>query len=717
MLKNKMSRCGIAAVSALTLIPLTYHLTHRPTGEIPSPSRPTAGSHPQNNSHSNCQTCNAQAPRDARQTSSDEIIGLIWETSSAQPASSATSLTITNGTPLADDFHIGERPSLVLENGHEIELEVKNRFIHGDGTVAVDAIVQGQPQGKLHLQWNHADDFFLGQIEYPHYPVAYEISKTDKGTPTITRHTIDQLICSEVHSSNKQVTYGLPAVNALQAAEAGEASGATDESSTTEEGASLIPALNSYPSATAVVYLDFDGQTVNGTSWGSSINATATGYTAAKITDIWQRVATDMEPFNLNVTTEESVFLAAPSAKRIRCIITPSNEWYGSNSAGGVAYLNSFRWSGDTPCWVFSDNLANGTKYIAEACSHEVGHTFGLSHDGKSSTTYYAGHGSGAVGWAPIMGNGYFKALTQWSKGEYSNATNTQDDLSIITSSSNGFGYRDDDHLDKHKGSTRMPRNGNNQVSGAGVIERRGDVDVFEVETGSGSISLDITPAMSISNLDIKVELHDAQGNILASSNPTTQTHASVSTIVDSGTYYLHVESTGYGNADTGSSNYASLGAYNITGQMAAVSIPTPYELTVDSLPENEREPNADPDGDGLSNLAEHVLGTNPSAPNATENFTSIDPTGATGADFLLDLPSEIPSDALYTVEATCDLSSETWDSIASRDSAGTWTKSSTVTVTEESGPNGKRRFRITDASGQSWTCRFMRVRFEIATY
>jgi serralysin len=47
-------------------------------------------------------------------------------------------------------------------------------------------------------------------------------------------------------------------------------------------------------------------------------------------------------------------------------------------------------------------------KYTAEAISHEVGHTLGLSHDGRitPSEGYYAGHGSGDTGWAPIMGVG-----------------------------------------------------------------------------------------------------------------------------------------------------------------------------------------------------------------------------------------------------------------------------------------------------------------------
>ena len=52
---------------------------------------------------------------------------------------------------------------------------------------------------------------------------------------------------------------------------------------------------------------------------------------------------------------------------------------------------------------------------------------------------YYSGQGN----WAPIMGVGYYKPISQWSKGEYSGANNTEDDLTIITQ--NGLSYRADD--------------------------------------------------------------------------------------------------------------------------------------------------------------------------------------------------------------------------------------------------------------------------------
>ena len=46
-----------------------------------------------------------------------------------------------------------------------------------------------------------------------------------------------------------------------------------------------------------------------------------------------------------------------------------------------------------------------------EAASHEAGHNLGLSHDGTRKTGYYAGHGD----WAPIMGVGYYREVSQWS--------------------------------------------------------------------------------------------------------------------------------------------------------------------------------------------------------------------------------------------------------------------------------------------------------------
>ena len=157
-------------------------------------------------------------------------------------------------------------------------------------------------------------------------------------------------------------------------------------------------------------------------------------------------MAEDYLPYGVDVTTQDPGVEAlrksgtGDTAWGQRVVISPTN-WY-STGAGGVAYIGSFSWSSDTPCFVFTAQLGNGNeKYTAEAASHEAGHTVGLYHDGVTGgSAYYQGHG----GWAPIMGVGYYQPLVQWSKGEYPGANNTEDDLAMI--GGHGFTYRTDDH-------------------------------------------------------------------------------------------------------------------------------------------------------------------------------------------------------------------------------------------------------------------------------
>ena len=173
-----------------------------------------------------------------------------------------------------------------------------------------------------------------------------------------------------------------------------------------------VPVLNSYSSTTATIYLDFDGQYVTGTSWnwGGPINAQPATITASAIQEIFNRVAEDYRPFNLNITTDSTVYARAPFNKRMRVIVTPTNSWYGR--AGGVAYVGSFAWHDETPCWVFSELLYNNTKWIAEAVSHEAGHTLGLHHQSsfdafcKKTAEYSSGQGEGESAAAQRSGDG-----------------------------------------------------------------------------------------------------------------------------------------------------------------------------------------------------------------------------------------------------------------------------------------------------------------------
>jgi len=120
-----------------------------------------------------------------------------------------------------------------------------------------------------------------------------------------------------------------------------------------------VPKLNSFPSATATIFLDFDGQTVNTPYWngGTPFYCTPAAFTNDQITSVFNQVAEDYRPFNLNITTDSTVYFAAPIAKRQRIIVTAYSAWYGNS--GGVAYVGCFNWGLEIPGFVFSSLLGN----------------------------------------------------------------------------------------------------------------------------------------------------------------------------------------------------------------------------------------------------------------------------------------------------------------------------------------------------------------------
>lgn len=285
------------------------------------------------------------------------------------------------------------------------------------------------------------------------------------------------------------------------------------EPSSAVQAASIVLAdtfkLHSKPGSQRVLYLDFNGHIATGTAWSSgTINAgpftldteVSTNFTSAeqeRIQYIWQRVKEDYVPFDVDVTTEEppaDAITRSSSSDNLygtRVVITSKNIGVCSG-CGGVAYVGVFDYGSNhayyQPAWVFYDALGSGNeKYVAEAISHEAGHNLGLSHDGTSTVGYYEGHGSGPTGWAPIMGVGYYKETVQWSKGEYLNANNKEDDVSIIPA--NGAALRTDDFGGSPTNAGSLGGSGL-AVNQQGVIERPLDEDYFSFVAGTGAISL-----------------------------------------------------------------------------------------------------------------------------------------------------------------------------------------------------------------------------------
>jgi hypothetical protein len=356
-----------------------------------------------------------------------------------------------------------------------------------------------------------------------------------------------------------------------------------------------VPKLNSYPAASAVIFLDFDGHLVQGTSWNynGSIACNSANLTNEQLTEVYNRVAEDYRPFNINVTTDSTKYWSAPAKKRMRLVLTTSSSWYGS--AGGVAYTNSFVWGDNTPCFVFTALLNYNVKFISEAASHEVGHTLGLNHQSSydaicnKTNEYNSGNGAGETGWAPIMGLGYYRNLSLWHYGSNPwGCSYMQDDLTIISNTANGFGFRTDDHSNTKATATAL-NFVQNSCSSSGVVERPNDADLFTFAlNGTNRIQLNALP-FSVSsgyegaNIDLRLEIINASGDT-TSYNPLDALKVSIDTLLPAGTYYLRVSGTGNSYAP----DFASLGSYMVDGAIVPIMLPV-HKLELKAVAENNR--------------------------------------------------------------------------------------------------------------------------------
>ncbi len=359
------------------------------------------------------------------------------------------------------------------------------------------------------------------------------------------------------------------------------ASGATANATTATSGATSIVAtpfpldqtfkLHTKPGATRVLFLDFNGQGSYPAFDLDRIPSTFSDAERLLIQKVWQRVAEDYAAFDVDVTTEAPALAAGKIGATV--LITPQ-----SSAAGGYAYLNSFSTfaANAAPAFCFPNNLANSEKPIGECVSHEAGHTLGLQHQGTAGSAYYTGHGDGLTGWAPIMGVGYYKNLTQWSKGEYLGANNKEDAYAVMAR--RGLLPRGDDHGNSLLTATSLfgvSANGLSNLGAGGLISAPGDVDMFRIDAGAGLLSLKAAGAALGANVDIALQLFDASGRLLASANPLAELNASLSVnLALPGTYYLSVKGAGKGAAlSTGYSNYGSIGKYSISGSSALAPV------------------------------------------------------------------------------------------------------------------------------------------------
>jgi hypothetical protein len=447
-----------------------------------------------------------------------------------------------------------------------------------------------------------------------------------------------------------------------------------------------IPELDSFLGAADSLYLDFNGHTQS--SWGSYSNITtpvfdrdgdATTFSdseLANIQSIWAQVAEDFAPFNINVTTVEPPSFSNGVAMRVS--IGGGGSWTGG-TYGGIAYVNSYTSSIPNVVFVFSSNLGS-TKSVAEASSHEAGHGYGLQHqslydsNGALVQEYYTGSG----GRAPIMGNSYGSSTRGlWWNGTSTSSTTIQDDLSVLSKPSNTFGYRTDDHGNTAATATALSGSGS-LLTGAGILTSTSDVDYFSFSTQSGSVSFSVTVPASINNLDSRLELRTAAGDLITSAAPTNSFNATISTTLAAGSYRLVVASQ---------ANYGDIGQYSVSATVSTAA-PVPQVLARRLFYNNSVYDGNDPAINAADDAAIATFKSPYFAGGGLATFTNMSTYSLGINGLMIDLANAPPSitaaDFIFRVGDT--------------NSPGTWAAAPTPTVGVRAGAgtSGSSRIELT---------------------
>lgn len=353
--------------------------------------------------------------------------------------------------------------------------------------------------------------------------------------------------------------------------------------------------LHSDPTSTKTIYLDFDGERIADTTWNKNFNNgqtwVAAGFSQDKdftkfseselmiIQSVWQRVAEDFAAFDIDVTTEKPLSAAleresiSDNIFGTRALISNDTVIFEKCKCSGLAYVGVFDSIGklhdiNQPAWIFTQGVGDNPKYIAEAVTHEIGHTLGLSHDGSKSSSYFAG----SDGWAPIMGVGFFQPVTQWSKGEYQEADNLEDDFAVMQS----YGLRL--RVDEDQNSEESARAIKENQSLGGVIAAASDKDYFLFTPKKSSDYLFAVSTATLSpNLDVNFTLYPINkiSEKVVINPPLVVNGADViqglsvrySRQLKSGTsYILVIDGQSASNSSRSAfTNYGSIGTYKFT--------------------------------------------------------------------------------------------------------------------------------------------------------
>jgi fibronectin type 3 domain-containing protein len=323
-----------------------------------------------------------------------------------------------------------------------------------------------------------------------------------------------------------------------------------------------IPVLTSFPTAPAMIYLDYDGdagQEIAETDFDNTPGV-FTPYEQQRIHEHWRGITAVFSMFNVGVTTVQ------PAAGVPTQWIAITNDMI---TKGGFNGVNTFP---DT-----EPSGQSGSDWWAEGYSHELSHGFGNWHQASydelgNKLDEYAPFPMNDPLRAGIMGDGS-GTIAKWQFGHSSlDAATIQQDMEAIRADldalpGGGDGYRPDDQAGTSIATaTALTVVDSTTQARIGIIERLTDQDWWSFTSAGGTYNI-LVGRDNPSPVDVKVSIYNSAGTLLATDDgdPITSATAGSSnyrTLVNdthlsmnlaAGTYYIKVESHG---------NYADQGQY-----------------------------------------------------------------------------------------------------------------------------------------------------------
>ncbi len=400
--------------------------------------------------------------------------------------------------------------------------------------------------------------------------------------------------------------------------------------------------LESLPSADFTIALDFTGHITRSeirdpyssrdqVNWPAYNNnddrpdgfASFTDQELAEIQRLWQGVAEDYAPFNVNVTTVET-----PRDKIVKD--GPNDTQYGFraivtqpvNGASGGGYANGLEPNFEVERINLSFNRDSAT------ISHETGHNFAVAHTGTVTPPgvrideYQGIIGQGEARYIPIMGSSgdaHSGGLSQWSNGNYEGAVEYGRDGSVVPFTDQIAkigaitGFRSDDHGGTAATATPINFDANLLGSQWGFIDAASDQDHFSFSSSGGKVDISLSPFEQHGNLDSAIALYrfneDGSGTFIAADNPDERISSRISTTVAAGNYIIIVDGV---KSPFNTSDYGSLGFYDLEVQLEKndVSVDLEQAGNVPLIPfENTNVVVGDFNGDGLDDFIRQEKG------------------------------------------------------------------------------------------------------------